>query len=153
MKRTGGPSDGRAGLPERAAEDAALISALESRLQGVRGQRVWIGGHDRNARRLVEAALGRPHRTPSGTLDGAIVTPRHAEEADYFVGKTVGRVRPGGVIHVVWVDTVGRLSDKDSDVEAAALRKAMLKADLEISGAWDAPPLHGVWAVRRSTVA
>lgn len=68
------------------------------------GVRVWVGGHDRRARKFVERSLASVEtvRPPEGPLDAAFITPQQADEAAYFLHKVTPRLNPSGVVVFVW---------------------------------------------------
>lgn len=82
------------------------------------GARVWVGGHDREARRAVERLVGSAWRLPRGPIDAAFVTPESVDEAEYFADKALSRLSPEGRVWVVYsveggsVLDVARLKDK-----------------------------------------
>jgi len=74
---------------------------VQARL-GVRpGVRVWVGGHNLEAKRAVASFLTGTVRAPDGPWDLAFITPEAPDEADYFLGKLAGRLPPGAKAWVV----------------------------------------------------
>ena len=65
------------------------------------GARAWLGGHDTQARGLVERRLAGVPRPPTGPLDAAFLTPRSVEEALHFARKLRDRLTPGGTLTVI----------------------------------------------------
>lgn len=68
------------------------------------GARVWIGGHNREARRFIERALAGKNaiRPAEGPIDVAFITPETVDEAVYFLAKLAPRVPVDGVIQIVF---------------------------------------------------
>ncbi|MFQ5413339.1 MAG: hypothetical protein ACE5E6_02665 [Phycisphaerae bacterium] len=85
------------------------------------GARVWIGGHDVDARRVVVGRLPVVQRPPVGCIDVAIVTPVSCEEWAYFAGKVVHRVARGGSVWVVFRDVAGGAPGMGEAALAAAV--------------------------------
>lgn len=75
------------------------------------GARVWVGGHERTIRALIEPMLAGAQRPPSGVIDAAFVTPQTADELAYFAGKLRDRLAPGGALWAV----VRRLPTRSAD--------------------------------------
>lgn len=65
------------------------------------GGRVWIGGHNREARRAVEGLLVNVVRPPDGPIDRAFITPQSVGEGVHFAVKLSKRIVPDGMIWVV----------------------------------------------------
>ena len=67
------------------------------------GAAVWIGGHDRRARRFVETHLSgyAVSRPPEGPIDQAFVTALDADEAVYFLTKLLTRLAASCSVHLV----------------------------------------------------
>ncbi|MCG3129828.1 MAG: hypothetical protein FLDDKLPJ_00563 [Phycisphaerae bacterium] len=151
MSQADGPPVGFINALDRTTADVALLSGLAAQLRRPGNQRVWIGGHDRNVRRLVEAAMEGTPRPADGPLDCAVVTPRDADEAEYFAAKAARRLRPTGLIYVFWTEIVGAQAKVGIDV--AALRTFLKNLGFDVQEAWTAPPLHGVRAARRVSAA
>ena len=68
------------------------------------GTRVWVGGHNTNARREVEEYLKAMIRPPSGAIELAFITPQSVGEAVYFTRKLCSRIECDGVVWVVIPD-------------------------------------------------
>lgn len=68
------------------------------------GTRVWVGGHNTNARREVEEYLEDMIRPPSGAIDLAFITPQSVGEGVYFARKLCSRIECNGVVWVVIPD-------------------------------------------------
>ena len=79
-------------VPSEHADAKSLRVGSESR--------VWVGGHDARARRVIELLVAPAERPPTGPIDVAIITPKSADEAGYFAAKLVERLSP---VSVVWV--------------------------------------------------
>lgn len=66
---------------------------------GVRpGVRVWVGGHNVDAKREIERHLAGLDRPPTGAIDLAFIAPLTVDEAVHFAGKLVDRLSPNAVI-------------------------------------------------------
>lgn len=78
------------------------------------GARIWVGGHDRAARRALEAVVAGAPRPPTGPIDAAFVAPETLDEAAYFVDKVLPRLVPSGVIWIVTSTTGGTTIDHDA---------------------------------------
>lgn len=76
---------------DRPTEDGPVRSA----------SRVWIGGHDRAARRIAGSWLGHQPHPPTGPIDVAVITPKSIQEAIYFAEKLRDRLRPAGVLWIM----------------------------------------------------
>ena len=63
--------------------------------------RVWVGGHDARARRVIESLVALAERPATGAIDVAVITPKSADEAVYFAAKLVKRLSPDSVVWVV----------------------------------------------------
>ena len=63
--------------------------------------RVWVGGHNLNARTELERHLLEVSRPPEGPLDVAFITPNAPDEAVYFAGKLRTRLALGASLWVV----------------------------------------------------
>jgi len=66
------------------------------------GKRVWVGGHNLDARREIELHLAGTERPPTGPIDLAFVAPRSTDEAVYFAGKLRSRLAPTGLVWIVY---------------------------------------------------
>lgn len=66
------------------------------------GTRIWVGGNNRHARRLVEASLNDAARPPRGPIDIAFVAPTSVDEALYFTGKLKTRLQRASAVWVVY---------------------------------------------------
>jgi len=80
--------------------DAARKWGIES------GLRVWVGGHNVEARREIERHLDGTLRPPTGAIDKAFITPQSVDEAVHFARKLMTRLVPDGTIWVVYVRRV-----------------------------------------------
>lgn len=65
------------------------------------GGRVWVGGHNLEARRAAESLLVNVTHPPEGPIDRGFITPQTVDEAVYFAVKLRPRLIPGGVVWVV----------------------------------------------------
>ncbi len=66
------------------------------------GKRVWVGGHNVEARREIETYLTGTDRPPTGPLDLGFIAPTTGDEAVYFAGKLRLRIVPTGLLWVVY---------------------------------------------------
>jgi hypothetical protein len=66
------------------------------------GKRVWVGGHNVEARREIELSLEGTERPPTGPIDLGFIAPQTADEAVYFTGKLRHRIVPTGLVWVVY---------------------------------------------------
>ena len=69
------------------------------------GSRVWIGGHNAAAKRMIQAHLAGMARPPTGPIDAGFIAPASADEAIYFADKLRPRLRPGGAVWIVYPAT------------------------------------------------
>ena len=84
--------------------------------------RVWIGGHDARARRVIESLVASAQRPPTGPIDVAVITPTSAAEAAYFAGKLANRLsRDSFVWVVVASDEAGPSSEIAAGLAALGL--------------------------------
>ena len=65
------------------------------------GLRVWVGGHQSQAKAEIEPHLAGTIRPPEGPLDLAFVTPQSVDEAVYFAGKLLRRLQSNGTLWVI----------------------------------------------------
>jgi hypothetical protein len=82
--------------------------------------RIWIGGHDLDARREVSIRLVGAARPATGPIDLAFITPLTVDEALYFAEKLRPRLTPGGAVWIVHGET------DDSEQDATHLTAAQL---------------------------
>ena len=66
------------------------------------GKRVWVGGHNVEARREIETYLTGTERPPTGPLDLGFIAPTTGDEAVYFAGKLRYRIVSTGLLWVVY---------------------------------------------------
>jgi hypothetical protein len=88
---------------DNAMADFGGHSESEWVLGSMAGRRVWIGGNNRDARRSVEKRMADfdVHRSPTGPLDLAIITPGSVDEAVYFLEKLRERLTDKSRVWVV----------------------------------------------------
>ncbi len=98
-------------------------TALQMRIEP--GMRVWVGGHNVEARREIERHLDDTLRPPTGSIDKAFIAPQSVDEAIHFARKLLTRLVPDGSIWVVYahksleVSKPGHVDpSKDSDAGA-----------------------------------
>lgn len=82
----------------RRDETSTLIHDWIAAAQG----RVWIGGHNVRARKVLEEKLAHAERPPEGPIDAAFITPQTADEANYFARKLRLRLQPNAVVWIVY---------------------------------------------------
>jgi len=75
------------------------------------GMRIWVGGHNLDAKRAVAPFLVGVARPVEGPLDVAVVCPSAPDEAAYFCSKVRSRLAAGSRLYVL----VPLLSDGSSD--------------------------------------
>jgi hypothetical protein len=94
----------------------------------VEGARVWVGGHNLNAKRVIAPFLTKTIRPARGPIDTAFLTPQSADEAIYFAAKLWNRMGPGGRLWIVWPIS------PDRDVQAVDVTLGQLRAFLADTG-------------------
>ncbi len=75
------------------------------------GMRVWVGGHDIEARREIERHLDGTPRPPTGSIDKAFIAPQSVDEAVHFARKLLTRLVPDGSIWVVYARKLLEVSE------------------------------------------
>lgn len=93
------------------------------------GLRVWVGGHDQEAKREVEHRLAGTVRPQTGRIDLAFITPQSVDEAVYFASKLRDRLAAGGAIWVVY-PTAGSAEQAGGTNAAETLAQAMARCEL-----------------------
>lgn len=78
----------------------------------VSGMRVWVGGHNTDAKRKVEKHLTSTVRPAIGPIDLGFIVPRSVDEAVYFAGKLLSQLVPGGAIWVIHSQTIRKRETK-----------------------------------------
>lgn len=76
--------------------------------------RVWVGGHQIQAKRIIEPYLTHAIKPPTGEIDIAFVAPESLDEAAYFSEKIQPRLTPDAMIWVV----ISKEANFDFSVEA-----------------------------------
>ena len=66
------------------------------------GSRVWVGGHNTAAKRVIHTLLVGMVRPPTGLIDAGFITPSSVDEALYFAEKLRPRLRLGGVVWITY---------------------------------------------------
>lgn len=89
--------------------------------------RIWVGGHHREARRLVDQRLADAARPPSGSLDAGFIVPKSIEEAVYFATKLSARLTAEGSLWVIYPRTAPP-GATESFPTAERLREALERA-------------------------
>lgn len=92
------------------------------------GLRVWVGGHDPNAKREVEKRLAGAVRPQTGCIDLAFITPQSVDEAVYFAGKLRVRLVADGALWVVYPG-LGSIREAEFANAAKTLVGAMAKCE------------------------
>ncbi len=77
------------------------FATLRSELGINNDDRVWIGGHQLEAKKLATTICVGITKPPTGPLDAAIITPITSEEAAYFATKLQSRLISGGNIWII----------------------------------------------------
>ncbi len=93
------------------------------------GLRVWVGGHNPNAKREVQERLAGTVRPQTGRIDLAFITPQSVDEAVYFASKLRNRLAAGGAIWVVYPGP-GSAEQAGFTNAAEALAEAMASCEL-----------------------
>jgi len=75
------------------------ITNYKLRITG-RGARVWVGGHDIDAKRAIESLVAGCARPPAGPIEAAFVAPLDEDEALYFAAKVRPRLVDGGQLWI-----------------------------------------------------
>jgi len=78
------------------------------------GCRVWVGGHNPGAKRLVMGLLAEARRPPDGPLDLGFVAPRNVDEGVYFARKILPRIVASGAVWIVCPEPVSPRSSEFS---------------------------------------
>ena len=82
------------------------------------GKRVWVGGHNVEARREIESFLEGTERPPTGPIDLGFIAPQTADEAVYLAAKLRHRVVPTGLLWVVYpVPSSPREAEFSGDID------------------------------------
>ncbi len=75
------------------------------KLWGIRpGLRVWVGGHNVDARRVIEAHLAGTIRPPTDPIELGLIAPLSIDEALYFADKLRSRLVPKGRVWIAYAD-------------------------------------------------
>ena len=98
------------------------------------GDRVWFGGHNTEAKRVVEQFLHGTTRPPQGPIDAAFVVPQSTDEAHYFVAKLRDRLLPTSRVWLVIAKPDSPLRN-DLDICAEDLQQAMIRTGFSEIGA------------------
>lgn len=96
-------------------------------LWGIRpGLRVWVGGHNVDARRAIEAHLAGAIRPPAGPIELGLIAPLSIDEALYFADKLRSRLAPKGGVWIVYADASSPHQAQGA-VDPRTLRTRMLE--------------------------
>jgi hypothetical protein len=79
------------------------------------GMRVWVGGHNLEARREIERLLVGTVRPPTGSIDKAFIAPLTVDEAVHFARKLLTRLVSDGLIAVVYARKTLEANDPSHD--------------------------------------
>lgn len=86
------------------------------------GKRVWVGGHNVEARREIDNFLDGTERPPTGPLDLGFIAPQTTNEAVYFAGKLRHRIVSTGLVWVVYPNTSSpRESEFSGDLDSMVI--------------------------------
>ena len=66
------------------------------------GWRVWVGGHNVEAKQEIERHLAGVEHPPTGPIDLGLIAPQTADEALYFAGKLCHRLAAGGIVWIAY---------------------------------------------------
>jgi len=88
------------------------------------GVRVWVGGHDLAAKRVVEPLLSDTTRPPTGPVDIAFIAPESADEAAYFLDKIDARLEKDGVAWIILPPNAPANDLSEQAVDAALVRRS-----------------------------
>jgi hypothetical protein len=88
------------------------------------GTRVWSGGHHEAAKKLLLAQLTGVTRPRHGLIDVGFLAPASVDEAAYFAGKIIPRLKPPATMWIVLPD-VGTAHAAGFGGSVEALRAAM----------------------------
>lgn len=106
--------------------------------------RVWVAGHDADAKRSIERLVTDTARPTTGSIDVAVITPLTLEEAIYFAGKIKRRLSSDGC---VWV--VRTISEGSAHFEQNDLIRAMAAIGLVECGFVESNPQFRVIRFRQ----
>jgi hypothetical protein len=112
--------------------------------------RVWSGGHNAEAKRVVEKFLQGTSRPPEGPIDLALVVPKTTDEAVYFIGKLRRRLLPTSQIFVVIPKPDSRMQ-AEFDGSAEELKLAISRMGVDEIGVVDLPDDYTSLAYRLPT--
>lgn len=84
--------------------------------------RVWVGGHNLAAKRVVEPFLTDTTRPPTDSIDIALIAPESAEEAAYFLVKIEARLEQDGIAWIILPPNAAANDLSGHAVEAALAR-------------------------------
>jgi hypothetical protein len=101
----------------------------------IAGQRLWVTGHNRTARRRLEPLLAGAMRPGAGPIDLALIAPETTEEWSYFAGKVLSRLARGGEVALVLADEQAEKRKADLSIPAA-YRDAAHALGLRKQGIW-----------------
>ena len=96
---------------------------IPDRLPVRAGDRIWLGGHNADAKRHIAGHLAGTIRPADGPLDAAIITPLSPDEAAYFAAKLRSRLAPSARVFVVVAEAPR--SECDVSGSSGALAEAM----------------------------
>jgi len=93
------------------------------------GARVWSGGHHEAAKRLLPALLTDVLRPRHGLIDVGFLAPASVDEAAYFAGKIVPRLKAPATIWIIYPRADSKHA-KGFDGTSDTLSTAMAKLGL-----------------------
>ncbi len=88
------------------------------------GLRVWVGGHNTDAKRQIETHLAGTTRPPTGPIDIAFIAPFFSNEAAHFATKLRERLTSDGALWVIHPDPA-QIRAADFEITQADLRTAL----------------------------
>lgn len=102
----------------QSVDDRASLDRLPLR-RIIAGQRIWVTGHNRSARRRLEPLLAGAVRPGEGPIDFAFVVPETSKEWSYFAAKALPRLVPGAEVGLVVTDEEAERRDADHPIPQA----------------------------------
>ena len=97
------------------------------------GLRVWVGGHNTDAKRQIETHLAGTTRPPTGPIDIAFIAPFFSNEAAHFATKLRDRLTSDGPLWVIHPDPA-QIRAADFEITEADLRTALAATGYAPSG-------------------
>lgn len=82
-------------------QNHAIRKIIVEQLGIRKDMRVWVGGHQIQAKKIIEPYLIHATKPPTGEIDIAFVAPESLDEAVYFSQKIQHRLTPHAMIWIV----------------------------------------------------